>query len=121
GAARVRRRRCLRPRPPPRRPRPRRAPPVAYLGAPALSPARVPQPPLLGAPRRRRSAERGTGARHHAAPSPRGGAAVKGKLVRREELSPAERDAMLRLFDAHFAGVTPARFAADLAEKEWVL
>jgi hypothetical protein len=46
---------------------------------------------------------------------------VNGRLLRRDELTAAEREAMLGLFCAHFAGVTPARFAADLAEKEWVL
>jgi hypothetical protein len=46
---------------------------------------------------------------------------VRSRLVRREDLTPAEREAMIALLDAHFLGVTPERFAADLAEKNWVL
>jgi hypothetical protein len=44
-----------------------------------------------------------------------------GTLVRREELSPEVEGEMYRLFDRHFEGVGHARFAADLAEKNWVL
>ncbi|HKI06651.1 MAG TPA: hypothetical protein VKK31_32035 [Thermoanaerobaculia bacterium] len=39
----------------------------------------------------------------------------------REELTEAEREAMLGLLSAHFRGVTPERFAADLTEKNWGL
>lgn len=46
---------------------------------------------------------------------------MRGRLVRRENLSEGERQAMLALLAAHFRGVTPERFAADLAEKDWVL
>jgi hypothetical protein len=46
---------------------------------------------------------------------------VRGRLVRREELTAAERDAMYGLLAGSFAGVTRERFAADLAEKTWAL
>jgi hypothetical protein len=46
---------------------------------------------------------------------------VRGRLVRREELTEAEREAMYGLIAVHFAGVTRERFAADLAEKTWAL
>jgi len=46
---------------------------------------------------------------------------VTGRLVRREDLTAAERDAMLTLLQAHFAGVTAESFAADLAAKTWAL
>lgn len=46
---------------------------------------------------------------------------MKSRLVFREALSEEERRAMLSLLDSHFHGVTPERFAADLAEKSWVL
>jgi hypothetical protein len=46
---------------------------------------------------------------------------VTGRLVPREALGEAEREAMLALLSAHFLGVSPERFAADLAEKNWVL
>lgn len=46
---------------------------------------------------------------------------MRSRLVRREDLTAAERDAMLSLLDTHFLGVTPERFASDLAEKNWVL
>jgi hypothetical protein len=46
---------------------------------------------------------------------------VRSRLVRGEDLTPAEREAMYGLLDAHFLGVTPERFAADLAEKNWTL
>jgi hypothetical protein len=46
---------------------------------------------------------------------------VTGRLVRREDLTAAERDAMLALLQAHFEGVTPERFERDLAAKSWAL
>lgn len=46
---------------------------------------------------------------------------MRSRLVRREDLTPAERESMLALLDAHFLGVAPERFAADLAEKNWAL
>jgi hypothetical protein len=46
---------------------------------------------------------------------------VNGRLVRREALLPAEREAMLALLSAHFAGVTRDSFERDLAEKSWVV
>lgn len=46
---------------------------------------------------------------------------MRGRLVRREELGAAERCSMLTLLATWFAGVTEERFAADLAEKSWVL
>lgn len=46
---------------------------------------------------------------------------MRGRLVRREDLTEAEREAMYGLLSSHFAGVTRERFAADLAEKTWAL
>ena len=46
---------------------------------------------------------------------------MKGRLVARENLTEAERQSMLALLAAHFQGVTPERFADDLAEKDWAL
>jgi hypothetical protein len=46
---------------------------------------------------------------------------VKSRLVPREALSEEEQRAMLSLLASHFQGVTPERFEADLAEKNWVL
>jgi len=46
---------------------------------------------------------------------------VRGRLVRREDLTEAEREAMYGLLAGSFAGVTRERFAADLAEKTWAL
>ena len=46
---------------------------------------------------------------------------VRGRLLPRAQLTPAERAAMLTLLDRHFAGVTPAQFDLDLAEKQWVI
>jgi hypothetical protein len=46
---------------------------------------------------------------------------VKSRLVRREHLDGATREAMVRLLTGHFDGVTRERFDADLAEKTWVL
>src|SRR5438477_380274 len=51
----------------------------------------------------------------------RGRAAVRGRLVRREELTSPEREAMFDLLAASFEGVTRERFAADLVEKTWAL
>ena len=39
----------------------------------------------------------------------------------RAALTPAQRDEMLRLMDAHFHGVTVEQFNRDLDEKDWVL
>ncbi|HVG06821.1 MAG TPA: hypothetical protein VNM67_03890 [Thermoanaerobaculia bacterium] len=46
---------------------------------------------------------------------------MKGRLIRREALTGAEREAMYRLLAGFFEGVTRERFEADLAEKPWVL
>lgn len=46
---------------------------------------------------------------------------MRGRLVRRDELTEADREAMYGLLCSHFAGVTRERFAADLAEKSWAL
>jgi hypothetical protein len=46
---------------------------------------------------------------------------MRGRLVRREDLTEAEREAMYGLLAGHFEGVTRERFAADLAEKTWAL
>ena len=46
---------------------------------------------------------------------------MKGRLVRRSDVTEGEREAMLRLLDAHFEGVTRAAFERDLGEKNWVL
>ena len=46
---------------------------------------------------------------------------VRGRLLARERLTAAERDAMRALLVRHFSGVTPAQFAADLAQKQWVI
>ena len=46
---------------------------------------------------------------------------MKGRLVPREALSAAQRDAMFALLALHFEGVARERFEADLAEKNWVL
>jgi hypothetical protein len=46
---------------------------------------------------------------------------VKGRWVRREEVTEAERDAMFALLDEYFLGVTRAQFEFDLAEKNWVI
>jgi hypothetical protein len=46
---------------------------------------------------------------------------VKGRLIRREHLDAAARDAMYRLLASHFEGVSRPRFEADLEEKTWVL
>lgn len=46
---------------------------------------------------------------------------MKGRLVRREVLTVAEREGMYRLLASFCEGVTCERFEADLAEKPWVL
>lgn len=46
---------------------------------------------------------------------------MTGRLVAREDLTAAEREALFSLLSAHFLGVTRERFDADLAEKDWVL
>lgn len=46
---------------------------------------------------------------------------MRGRLVRREDLTGADRAAMYGLLAGHFQGVTRERFAADLADKTWVL
>jgi hypothetical protein len=46
---------------------------------------------------------------------------MRNRLVRRGDLTDAEREAMYGLFTGAFEGVTPERFAADLAEKTWAL
>jgi hypothetical protein len=46
---------------------------------------------------------------------------VKGRLVAREALGVAQRDAMLALLALHFEGVAREVFEADLAEKNWIL
>jgi hypothetical protein len=46
---------------------------------------------------------------------------VNGRLVRRSDLTRAERDAMFTLLGAHFHGVDRRTFTRDLEEKNWVL
>ena len=46
---------------------------------------------------------------------------MRSRLVHREDLDGATREAMYRLLAGHFDGVTRERFGADLAEKTWVL
>ena len=46
---------------------------------------------------------------------------MRGRLVRREDLTDVEREAMYGLLAGSFEGVTRERFAADLAEKTWAL
>ena len=46
---------------------------------------------------------------------------MNGRLVARGELRAPETDAMFRLLDRHFAGVSRAQFVADLEEKNWVV
>lgn len=46
---------------------------------------------------------------------------MNGRLVRREELRPAERADMFTLLSAHFHGVERCTFDRDLDEKNWVL
>lgn len=46
---------------------------------------------------------------------------MNGRLIERRRVSGATRDEMFELLDRHFEGVDRSRFAADLAEKNWVL
>ncbi len=46
---------------------------------------------------------------------------MRSRLVWRENLDAASREAMYRLLSGHFEGVTRERFDADLAEKNWVV
>jgi hypothetical protein len=46
---------------------------------------------------------------------------MNGLLSAREDLTPAQRDAMFALLSTHFRGVTRDRFDADLAGKNWVV
>lgn len=46
---------------------------------------------------------------------------MKGRLLPRGGLAHTDREAMRRLLDAHFEGVTERVFERDLAEKDWVL
>ncbi len=46
---------------------------------------------------------------------------MTGRLVPRAELTTGEQEALFTLLTAHFQGVTRERFAADLAEKNWIL
>jgi hypothetical protein len=46
---------------------------------------------------------------------------MNGRLVRREQLTDAERAAMFGLMEEYFLGVTEAQFDRDLAEKNWVI
>ena len=48
-------------------------------------------------------------------------AADRTSVVPRATLTACERTAMLLLLSAHFDGVTPAQFAHDLDQKDWVL
>jgi hypothetical protein len=45
----------------------------------------------------------------------------RARLVRREALTADDRRSMRQLLAAHFEGVTPAAFARDLEEKNWVV
>jgi hypothetical protein len=46
---------------------------------------------------------------------------LKGRLVQVKALTGSQRDAMLALMHRHYENVNPASFAADLAEKQWVI
>lgn len=46
---------------------------------------------------------------------------LAGRVRAVAEITAADHEAMFRLMEAHYAHVTRERFAADLAEKEWVL
>ncbi|HEX4963514.1 MAG TPA: hypothetical protein VF173_21980 [Thermoanaerobaculia bacterium] len=46
---------------------------------------------------------------------------MTGRLVPRAALTAEEREALFTLLATHFLGVTRERFAADLAEKNWIL
>lgn len=43
------------------------------------------------------------------------------RLVRRDDLTSSETDALFGLLRRHFEGISRRRFALDLAEKQWVL
>ncbi|MEM8614274.1 MAG: hypothetical protein AAGF93_19805 [Cyanobacteria bacterium P01_H01_bin.105] len=43
------------------------------------------------------------------------------QLVSIPKLDPGDREAMYRLLEYHFRGVTPSKFAIDLTSKNWVL
>jgi hypothetical protein len=45
----------------------------------------------------------------------------EGAVLRREQLSPRDRDEMFALFARYFANVRRAVFESDLAEKEWAI
>src|SRR6185295_16173035 len=95
--------------------RPRGAPPLAALAGKTLQATRLCERPL-----HRALGGRSDGFGRANAPR-RGGPAVTGRLVAREELTPAEQDSLFALLSAHFRGLTRERFAADLAEKNWIL
>lgn len=46
---------------------------------------------------------------------------MKSRLVRTEQLSPAEREAMYSLLSTHFEGVKQEVFDVDLTQKNWVI
>ena len=46
---------------------------------------------------------------------------MNGRLLPRAALTDAQRGAMFALLEEYFLGVTAAQFAADLAEKNWVI
>jgi hypothetical protein len=46
---------------------------------------------------------------------------MTGHLIARDALSPDDRAAMLAILQSNFRHVTPASFAHDLAEKNWVI
>jgi hypothetical protein len=46
---------------------------------------------------------------------------MRGRLTRCELLSAAQREGMYQLLAAHFEGVSPEGFQADLAEKNWAV
>jgi hypothetical protein len=46
---------------------------------------------------------------------------LTGRVIETAALTPADRECMLQLMQAHFYGVERAAFARDLAEKPWVI
>lgn len=46
---------------------------------------------------------------------------MKSRLVRSEQLSPTEREAMYSLLSTHFEGVTQEVFDSDLTQKNWTI
>ncbi len=46
---------------------------------------------------------------------------MRGRLLRRSELSPADEDAMYSLFQRHFEDVPRRQFQQDLDQKNWVI